>query len=364
MPDRLPANGEGDVSNQGEVMTQTVLTSLNQSLHEMMDGDPRVLMMGEDLLDPYGGAFKVTKGLSERFPERVWTTPISEAGFVGVASGMAMRGLRPVVEIMFGDFLLLAADQLVNHAAKFRWMYGDKVDVPLVVRAPMGGYRGYGPTHSQTLEKHFLGVPGLAVVAIDHLTNPGQMLKKAVIDDDRPVVFIENKGMYARRLQPPVNGRIGAMLARQSDGFYPTTTLSFADVPSGDVTIVAYGGMVQMAIDAAETLLIEDEIYAEVCAPTCLHPMDTGPIAESIRRTGRLVVCEEASPQAGFGAEVISRICDEHFEALEAAPLRVGARPMPIANAKSMEEAILPGVDDIVEAVRSNAGRWRTSRSA
>ncbi len=345
-------------------MTHTVLKSLNQSLHDMMDADERVLVLGEDLLDPYGGAFKVTRGLSERFPDRVWTTPISEAGFVGVASGMAMRGLRPVVEIMFGDFLLLAADQLVNHAAKFRWMYGDKVDVPLVVRAPMGGRRGYGPTHSQTLEKHFLGVPGLVVVAVNPLVEPGAMLRAATLDDVRPLIFVENKLMYARRVRTPIEGRLGAMRARQQGEPYPTTTLSFADVPASDVTIVAYGGMVEIALEAAETLLIEDEIYCEVCAPTALHPLDIDPIADSVGRTGRLVVCEEASAAAGFGAEVISAVSGRAFDALECAPRRVASRPVPIANAPTMEEAILPQVADILEAVRGSVGRWRASRSA
>ncbi len=118
------------------------------------------MVVGEDLLDPYGGAFKVTKGLSTKFPDRVLTTPLSEAGFTALAAGMAIRGLRPVVEIMFGDFLMLAADQFINHIGKYRWMYNDKVRVPLVIRTPMGGRRGYGPTHSQTLEKHFIGAPG------------------------------------------------------------------------------------------------------------------------------------------------------------------------------------------------------------
>ena len=129
----------------------TVLETLNASLHDAMTKDERVYIMGEDILDPYGGAFKVTKGLSTSFPERVITTPISEAGIVGVAAGMALRGLRPIVEIMFGDFFTLIADQLINHIAKFRWMYKDQVNVPIVIRAPMGGRRGYGPTHSQSL---------------------------------------------------------------------------------------------------------------------------------------------------------------------------------------------------------------------
>jgi len=164
-----------------------------------MHTDERVYLLGEDILDPYGGAFKVTRGLSTAFPERVLTTPISEAAIVGVASGMALRGLRPVAEIMFGDFVTLIADQIVNHAAKFRWMYNDQVRVPLVVRTPMGGRRGYGPTHSQSLEKMFLGVPGLHVVAPNTLGDPGQLLEAAIADDD-PVLFVEHKLLYTRPL--------------------------------------------------------------------------------------------------------------------------------------------------------------------
>ncbi len=333
-------------------MGTSVLKSLNDGLHQIMGDDERVVVMGEDLLDPYGGAFKVTRGLSTKYPGRVWTTPISEAGFVGVASGMAIRGLRPVVEIMFGDFLMLAADQLVNHAAKFRWMYGDKVDVPLVVRAPMGGRRGYGPTHSQTLEKHFLGVPGLAVVAIHPLVEPGELLRRAVLEDRRPLLFIENKKMYARSLRRAVNGQIGPMEVFSNDAVYPTMTLAFGGLVGGDVTIVAYGGMVEIAVAAAERLLIEDEIYAEVVVPTELQPFDVQPVADSVRRTGRLVTCEEASRAAGFGAEVSARVCDESFDALRAAPVRVAAHPVPIANAPTLEQKLLPDIEDVVSAVR------------
>ena len=151
----------------------SVLDSLNNALRLALAQDERVYLLGEDLLSPYGGAFKVARGLSDEFPGRVLTTPISEAGFTGLAVGMALGGLRPVVEIMFGDFITLAADQLINHAAKFAWMYNGNegepgrllAGAPLVLRTPMGGRRGYGPTHSQTLEKHFLGVPGLRVLA-------------------------------------------------------------------------------------------------------------------------------------------------------------------------------------------------------
>ncbi len=174
----------------------TILEALNAALQNALASDERVVIMGEDILDPYGGAFKVTRGLSDSFPDRVITTPISEAGIVGVAAGMALRGLLPVVEIMFGDFITLIADQVINHAAKFRWMYNNQVRVPIVIRTPMGGRRGYGPTHSQTMEKFFIGVPGLRVLAPNTFSDPGDLLSKAIFEDNDPVLFIENKLLY------------------------------------------------------------------------------------------------------------------------------------------------------------------------
>ena len=164
----------------------TVLERLNHALGDAMQTDARIYLLGEDILDPYGGAFKVTRGLSTRFPDRVLTTPISEAAIMGLCSGMAMRGLHPVAEVMFGDFVTLIADQLINHAAKFRWMYNEQVRVPVVVRAPMGGRRGYGPTHSQSLEKLFLGVPGLRVVAPNTLGDPADFAKSGDFSGRNP----------------------------------------------------------------------------------------------------------------------------------------------------------------------------------
>jgi len=174
----------------------TVLQALNEAMHEAMARDDRVLFLGEDILDPYGGAFKVAKGLSTRFPDRVLTTPISEAAITGIAAGLALRGMRPVVEIMFGDFLSLAFDQLLNHACKYRWMYNSQVRVPMVVRTPMGGRRGYGPTHSQCTEKHFVGMPGLRVVAPNSLCDPKRLLLRAILSDDEPTLFVEHKLLY------------------------------------------------------------------------------------------------------------------------------------------------------------------------
>ncbi|MFP3852776.1 MAG: alpha-ketoacid dehydrogenase subunit beta, partial [Anaerolineales bacterium] len=160
-----------------------VLEALNGALRDCLARDERVHFLGEDILDPYGGAFKVAQGLSTEFPDRVHSTPVSEAAIVGAGTGMALRGRLPVVEIMFGDFITLAADQLINHASKLRWMSNNQVQVPLVVRTPMGGHRGYGPTHSQTLERLYLGVPGLRVVAASATIDPGAMLSAAILND-------------------------------------------------------------------------------------------------------------------------------------------------------------------------------------
>jgi pyruvate/2-oxoglutarate/acetoin dehydrogenase E1 component len=216
----------------------TVLDRLNYSLKHSMETDENVFVLGEDILDPYGGAFKVTRGLSTTFPERVLTTPISEAAIIGIATGMALRGLRPVAEIMFGDFVTLISDQLVNHASKFRWMYNDQVHVPMVVRTPMGGRRGYGPTHSQSLEKMFLGVPGLKVVAPNTLGDPASLLEAAIYDGN-PVLFIEHKLLYPKSLLDPSKDEMIEFHIEQTKDNYPTFTIR--PESESDLTIACYG---------------------------------------------------------------------------------------------------------------------------
>ena len=338
-------------------MNATVLSSLNSALYSMMGEDERVIVMGEDLLDPYGGAFKVTRGLSAKFPERVFTTPISEAGFTGVAAGMAMRGLRPIIEIMFGDFLMLAADQVLNYITKCEWMYNHQAQVPIVIRTPMGARRGYGPTHSQTLEKHFIGMPGLTVVAANMFSDPGTLLRAATLEDDGPVLFIENKSLYSRPLRlPNADGRVDDAYARRSSGErFPTVTLSFAPFQSADVTLVAYGYMAELALAAARVLMIEDEIVCEVVVPSRISPLDLSPISESLARSGALVACEEGTETAGWCAEVIAQLCARHFSLLRSAPMRAAAADLPIAGSRPLETATLPQVEDLVRAARQVA---------
>ena len=344
----------------------TVLESLNAALHQAFAADERVYLLGEDVLDPYGGAFKVTRGLSTAFPSRVLTTPVSEAGITGLAAGMALRGLRPVVEIMFGDFVTLIADQLINHIAKFRWMYNDQVRVPLVIRTPMGGRRGYGPTHSQTLEKLYLGVPGLCVLAPcafadNHTGEPGDLLKRAILESEDPVLFIENKLLYALPIQYPGTLVDFTLTPYPSNPikdpgiwdmgvrFGPTYVLSICDAPPPILTISAYGYMAELARQAVLLLAYEHEIFTELVVPTQLAPFTIDPILESVRHTGRLLAIEEGTLTLGWGAEVITRTIESLGSRLKAAR-RLAARDLPIPASGSLEAAVLPGVDEIVQA--------------
>jgi pyruvate/2-oxoglutarate/acetoin dehydrogenase E1 component len=332
-------------------MAETVLDRLNQALHSAMESDGRVYILGEDLLDPYGGAFKVVRGLSTKFPERVLTTPISESAIVGIANGMAMRGLRPVAEIMFGDFVTLIADQLVNHAAKFRWMYNDNVRVPIVVRTPMGGGRGYGPTHSQSLEKMFLGVPGLNVVAPNTLGDPGQLLLAAIADED-PVLFLEHKLLYTRSLLQSGQGDLTEFEFQQYGTTYPSYVLRIPD-HAPQFTIATYGYNFELARAAALELLMEYEIFAEIILFSQLSPFDLEPLFESLRKTRKLLTVEEGTRSLGWGAELIARIAEGSTDLSGYSFRRVTARDFPIANSRILEDAIIPSVHDIVQSALS-----------
>ncbi|MEP6827684.1 MAG: transketolase C-terminal domain-containing protein [Aestuariivirga sp.] len=300
-----------------------VVESINLALHDLMKSNKDLLVMGEDILDPYGGAFKITKGLSTAFPDRVWTTPISEGGIVGMATGLAMKGKPTIVELMFGDFIALAADQLINHASKFTWMSNDQVEIPLVVRAPMGGRRGYGPTHSQSLEKHFCGVPGLTVLATHEYADPGALLKKAVMART-PHLIIENKTMYAR---PILNA-----------GALPRPT-------NPDIAIVAYGGSLEIAVKAAHQLAEQEEIMTQVVAVEQLYPMDYVELQSAIGACKRVVIVEEGTPGWGFAAECANALIGQvtYFTAVK-------GPEHPLPSSREWEDDVLPSVSKIHDA--------------
>jgi pyruvate/2-oxoglutarate/acetoin dehydrogenase E1 component len=332
-------------------MTASVLERLNFGLHRALEADPSVFILGEDILDPYGGAFKVTRGLSSRFPDRVLTTPISEAGIVGVAAGMAMRGFRPVVEIMFGDFLTLAADQIINHVAKFRWIYNDQVKVPIVVRTPMGGRRGYGPTHSQSLEKIFLGIPGIKVLAVNSLIDPAELLSDAIRDDD-PILFIEHKLLYPSQILEPDLEKLVDYEVERVGKKYPTCRLTTKYLPK--ITVACYGYNFNLVLQAAEQLVMEHELFADIILFSQLSPFLMEPLFPSVKKTGALLTVEEGTFSMGWGAEITARV-------VEATGVtrckRVAAKDTPIANARDLEDGILPSVSSIVSAALELANR-------
>lgn len=326
----------------------TYLESLNTSLRGLLETTPDVVLFGEDLLDPYGGAFKVTRGLQRDFPNRVFTTPISEAALAGLAGGMALRGLRPVLEIMFGDFLALCMDQIVNHASKFRMMYNGRVRVPLTIRTPMGGGRGYGPTHSQCLEKLFFGVPELRLVAPSLFCDAGRVLAQAVFDD-RPVLFVEHKLLYpAELVTSPVSG---LWVTSEVDNFsYPVSVIRNFGSSKPDVTLITYGGLSRFVPSILQHLA-EEEIKIVACIPSLIKPPPFEVIEEVAAESGRVVIAEEGSVPWGWGAEIAARLHDSLFHGLSRPVRRIGALPSVIPAARELEQAVLPSSRNIEDAL-------------
>jgi pyruvate/2-oxoglutarate/acetoin dehydrogenase E1 component len=314
--------------------------AVRAALREEMLRDDRVFLLGEDI-GVYGGAFGVTDGMLAEFgPERIRDTPISEAAIAGAAIGAALGGLRPVAEFQFFDFILLAMDQLVNQAAKIRYMFGGTVSVPLVVRGPAGSGTGAAAQHSQSLEALFTHIPGLKVVAPSTPADAKGLLT-AAMRDPNPVVFVEHKLLYKTKGEVP-------------DGEH-VIPLGVADVkrPGRDVTVVATQIMVPRTLAAAETLAAEG-IEVEVVDPRTLSPLDLPTIEASVARTGRLVVVHEAVKSGGIGAEIAAAVAGSAaFDYLEAPIVRLAGLPVPIPYNKDLERCAVPQEDDIVAAVRS-----------
>jgi pyruvate/2-oxoglutarate/acetoin dehydrogenase E1 component len=319
-----------------EPQPPTLCDELRRALREALEADPRLILMGEDIRE-YGGAFAVTRGLHEAFPDRLLNTPISENSFIGVAVGAAVAGMRVVVELMFMDFVTLAMDQIVNHAAKMHYMYAGQVRVPIVLRMPFGGHRGYGPSHSQSLAAWFMSVPGLKVVAPSSPSHAAALLTAAIRDDD-PVLFLEHKLLYGRRLdgEPDGSAEIGrARVARRG----------------ADVTIVTYAHGVHLALQAAEHLAANG-LDAEIVDLISLKPYDAETVFASVRKTGRAVFLEEGVKTGGVMAELCAAVAEQCLYDLDGRLVRVGARDLPIPAAVDAEALVLPGVADVVRAAR------------
>ena len=316
----------------------TYREAIKQALREEMQRDERVFLIGEDI-GKFGGTNKVTLGLYEEFSaRRVRSTPISEAAIIGATVGAAATGLIPVAEIMYNDFITIGMDQMVNQAAKMRYMFGAKLSLPMTVRIPLGGRRSAAAQHSQCLEAWFVHVPGLKVVIP---SNPydAKGLVKSAIRDPNPVVVFENKMLYNTKGEVPEEPYLiplgKAKVVREGT----------------DTTVVATSDMVAFALKAAETLAAEG-VSAEVIDPRSLVPLDIEAIVNSVKKTGRLVVAHEACVTGGVGAEIAAQVAYKAFDYLKSPIERVGAKDSPIPFSPVLEKYILPNDGDIVEAVR------------
>jgi pyruvate dehydrogenase E1 component beta subunit len=329
----------------------TYRQALNDTLGEELARDPNVLLMGEEI-GKFEGSYKITAGLLQKFgPKRVVDTPIAEMGFVGLAAGAAMLGLRPVVEIMTINFILMAVDQVVNHASKIHYMFGGQSKVPMVIRTPSGGVGQLAATHSQSFENWFAYCPGIKVVAPATPYDAKGLLRAAIRDDD-PVVFIESLPLYDTKGEVPEN-----------DDFTVPIGLAEVKKEGTDVTVVAYSRMTYVAMQVAKKLEEEQGLSVEVVDLRSLRPLDRPTIVNSVKKTNRAVIIEEDWRSYGIGAEIAATIQEEAFDYLDAPIRRVAGLEVPLPYAEHLSRASKPDAQDLVDAIRltmEGTGKWRT----
>lgn len=340
----------------------SIAESLREGIAEEMRRDPAVFCLGEDIAVPggWGGAFTVTLGLEQEFPDRILNTPIAELGFFGAAVGAAIMGMRPIVDVQYGDFLFLAMDQIVNNAAKLRYMSGGTIKVPLVMRAPIGA-TGRGSQHAQSMERYFTGVPGIKVVAVSNAYDAKGVLKSAVRDDN-PVLIFEHKLLYGSKGARTEPGAVDATSDVPQDDY--TVPLDRAAVrrSGSQVTILAWLLMAHFAQQAANELAAQG-IDAEAIDVRSLLPIDYDTIGESVAKTGRVVIVEEGPKTGGVSAEIAAGIMERFGSSLLAPVMRVASADVPVPFTPVLEDAYRPDRARITAAVHQVLSlSWRTAR--
>ena len=331
-------------------MNDRVITGLNRALHALFGRDERVYLLGEDVADPYGGAFKATKGLSARFPDRVLSTPISENAIAGMAGGLALCGDRPIVEVMFADFAGLCFDQIYNFASKSVSMYGRRLPMHMMIRCPVGGNRGYGPTHSQSPQKHFIGMPNLALWELSPLHDIDIMLDQ-IFARGEPGILFEDKTLYTRRVCR--DGRISEMFSFD----FLDEQANYARVYAGDhdefdCVLIVPGGLAERAWDAAAALLVDEEISCQVIVPARLYPFDAAPLLPLLRQARLICVAEEGVAGGTWGSEVATRLYSRLWGELSRPVLLLSSAPAIIPAAPHLERRVLIQTETIYRAVR------------
>ncbi|MEW5895442.1 MAG: thiamine pyrophosphate-dependent enzyme [Candidatus Omnitrophota bacterium] len=328
-----------------EAIDQRQVDLLNQFFKEIMAKDKEVLFIGEDVLSPYGGAFKVAKDLSDAFPDQVISTPISEAGITGIASGLALAGMKPYLEIMFGDFMMLTMDQLVNHASKIYHLSNKQKTCPVVIRTPMGGRRGYGATHSQTLDKFLTGVDNVSVIALNSFSDPREIYKAVYRENQCPTIVIENKTDYGRKIGYVKNANYKIVQTRDAFPVIKITPMN----SKPHLTFVTYGGMAHVLLESIDEIFVETDLKSEVIILTRIHPVSYEAIIESANMTRRVFVAEEGTQCGGIGSEIIASLVEKLDGGILAK--RIAALPVPIPYVKSLEDQVLPSSRSIIGTV-------------
>ncbi len=308
----------------------------------MRDND--VYLLGEDIVEPYGGSFKVSKGLSLEFPKQVISTPMSEQGFTGMGIGMALAGLKVIVEIMFGDFITLCADQMINHASKFVGLYDKKLN--FVLRTPMGGYRGYGGTHSQSLEKLFMGFPDIWVISPSVLHNPGDLLIKS-LNFGKPILFVENKLDYTKNMLEETKAFKDHSVELFNSEF-PLIKTTMKDEFEANYVIVTYGGLVSEVISLQEELYLEDEISVHIVSPSQLFPIDNI-LIDLISDYKHIILLEESYTGASWSSEIAATLVERKGHS---SIYRFSTLLKTIAAAENLENSILPNVNNIANLIK------------
>ncbi len=321
-----------------------------ESLKEQFTNNSDAILLGEDIeyitpwtTAPYGGAFKVSKDLSKYF-ENVKNTPISEASITGIGTGLSIAKMQPIVEIMFGDFMMLTFDQLYNHACKFNKMFNDQLSIPLVIRTPMGGKRGYGPTHSQSLEKHFLGITDLTIVALNNRISPKRIYRSVFLEKN-PVLVIENKVLYTQTLE--LNAPIGYKVESTNEA-YPTLKIA-PERKEADITILCYGEMLTDVERSVELAFEEEEILCEIICPSKINPINVDALVESVRRTQRLLTVEEGSNIASYSSEVSALLMERSVQLKSFGRI---ANNEVIASSRLSEKNMIPNTNSIFEKIK------------
>ena len=310
---------------------------------EMLLEDSKVFMLGEDIEDPYGGAYTISKGMSTKFPGKLINTPMSEQGFTGLGVGMALAGYKPIVEIMFGDFSTLIMDQILNHASKF--VEGFEKKLHMVVRDPMGGYRGYGATHSQSLEKLYIGLPHIAVITPSVLHAPGELLVKSM-NMGIPVIFAENKLDYTRKMFE--DEKIAENFEVQyNGGDFPIAEVTIPD-EDAEVTIISYGGLINPLLNAINDLYMDEEVAVRLLDLSSITPMDFDLIAELTKDCKKIMTVEEGHIPFGIGDGIISNLAQR---GVKAEFKSVGAKQHIIGTSKEAEAMALPQMDEIKDII-------------